>query len=226
MAFVVKRKIKFALSLLLSGNIKLVWEAFRRRIGSEEIAIGFRRDLSKDFAQPKSLLKISVRPAVPEDAAFFQDKRNDGLIEQFETCYVAETKDGIPCSRLWLIDASQNQKLQATWEGIFPELNPDEALIENVFTVPKFRGFGILPLVVDQVVKAGKQSGVRYALTFGELTNINTSRSFAYAGFDPFILRRKKWTFFVRRVSFEKIPQDILEQYEKETALYRRKREL
>lgn len=204
----------------------MVWEAFRRRLGSEEIAIGFRRDLDKVFAEPKSLMKITVRKAVPEDATYFQDRRNDGLIERFQTCYVALAKDGTPCSRLWLIDASQNELLQETWRGTFPELQPDEVLIENVYTVPKYRGFGILPLVVDQVVKAGKKSGIRYALTFGELKNTITSRSFTYAGFDPYILRRKKWRFFMRTISFEEIPADILKQYEAETAMYRQKREI
>lgn len=226
MSSIFKRKLQFAISLLRSGNIVLVWEAFRRRLGSEEIAIGFRRDLEKEFAEPKSLMKISVRKAIPEDAKYFQDRRNDGLIERFETCYVALTKEGIPCSRLWLIDASQNELLKDTWNATFPELQPDEVLIENVYTVPKYRGFGILPLVVDKVVKAGRKSGIRYALTFGELKNTITSRSFAYAGFDPYILRRKRWTLFIRRISFENVPADILEQYEKDTALYRQKREL
>lgn len=224
MASVIKRKLKYAITLLHLGDFKSLWDALARRIKSEEIAIGFRRDIEIDIPKPRSLKKISVIEAREEDAKFFDDKRNDGLIEQFDTCYVAITKDQIPCARLWLIDHSQNGKLKKAWGDIFPELERNEMLIENVYTIPKFRGFGILPVMVDEVVRTKVEEGIRYAITFGELKNKLTTRSFAYAGFEPYILRRKKWILFKRTITFEKVPADVMESFDKLTAFYKRKR--
>jgi GNAT superfamily N-acetyltransferase len=222
---ILKRKLHFTISLLHSGDLKSIWEAFKRRLKSEEIAYGFRRDLDLEYNRPKSLKKISIRKAIEQDAPFFKDRRNDGLIEQFETCYVAITPDNTPCCRLWLIDASQNEKLRNTWGETFPELKENEVLIENVFTIPKFRGFGILPVAVDEVVRIAKDKGLKYAITFGETKNDLTTRSFAYAGFDPYILRRKKWFLFRRTIHFEEVPEAYQKTYEKLTAVYRKRRE-
>lgn len=217
------RKLAFTIQLIKEGKIGLVWDALLRRFYSEEIALGFKRDLQINYRKPKTLMPVSIRRASVGDEQYFLDRRNDGLINKFETCYVAVNKEGIPCCRLWLIDASQNDALKLVWGNIFPKLKKEEVLIENVYTVPRFRGFGILPAVVDEVLKNGRELGARYALTFGELSNYNTSRAFAYAGFEPYILRRKKWFLFRKNISFDEIPEAVLKDYHKVVAAYKAK---
>lgn len=223
MDFKVRKKLIFTIGLIRTGNIKNVWDAFVRRIKSEEVAFGFKRDLSLKFAKPRSLISVSTREFQQGDEVYFKERKNDGLINEFQTCYVAVTKDGTPCFHLWLIDASQNEKLKKAWGNTFPTLSPDELLVENVYTVPKFRGMGIFPAVLHEIVDRSVDLGAKNLISFGEVSNVNMSRSFAYAGFEPFILRRKKWFFFKKSITFEGIPSDLMNEYYKYTNAYHAK---
>jgi GNAT superfamily N-acetyltransferase len=136
---------------------------------------------------------------------------------------VAVTKEGIPCFHLWLIDASQNEKLKKVWGDIFPRLNPDEFLVENVYTVPKFRGAGIFPAVLHEIAEKSKALGAKYLISFGETSNVNMSRSFAYAGFFPYVLRTKKNFLFNRSIFFKDIPDELMSDYNGYTAAFRAK---
>tara|TARA_R110002049_G_C9167516_1_gene561587 strand:+ start:4873 stop:5568 length:696 start_codon:yes stop_codon:yes gene_type:complete len=223
MFYKIKKKISFAIGLVGSGDIKNVWQAFVRRIKSEEVAYGFKRDLSEEFAKPRSLVKVSTRAYLPGDEHYFKERKNDGLINQFNTCYVGITKEGTPCCHVWLIDSSQNDKLKRAWGNTFPTINSDELLAENVYTVPKYRGMGIFPAVLDELVEKGIELGGKYIISFGEASNINMSRSFVYAGFQPYILRRKKWILFTKSINFEPISDKELKVFNKYTSAYRAK---
>lgn len=219
----IKAKLLFAIGLIGSGNIKYVWQAFVRRIKSEEVAYGFKRDLEVRYAKPRTLLKISTRVYKQNDGQFFTERKNDGLINEFHTCYVGVTKEGIPCCHLWLIDASQNEKLKKVWGNTFPTLGKHELLVENVYTVPKYRGLGIFPGFLDDIVEKGRALGAKSIISFGEASNINLSRSFVYAGFQPYIVRRKKWFLFRKSISFEQISEEEMRIFNTHTAAYKAK---
>lgn len=208
-----KKKLLYSFSLIKEGKLKLVWNALVRRINSEELAFGFKRDLNVKISKPRSLAKISIREAKEEDDHFFLDDSSDGRIKNFHTCYVAEDKNNIPCSRLWLIDSSQNTKLKSAWGNNFPQLKNDEILLEKVFTVPKYRGLGIFPIFLHTVSNKGLKMGANYAIGFGAVLNKNTSCSFRFAGFEPYILRRVRWFMFKKKTSYEVIPDYLLDDY-------------
>ena len=217
MSSTIKRKINFIFKLIKDAKLAFLWNAFLRRLYSEDVAFGFKRELDKEQIKPRVLLPFNTRPCKNSDIDFFLDNENDGLINDFETCYVATTKEGVPCFRLWVIGASQNKKLKDIWGRTFPQLLQDEVLIENVFTVPKFRGMGILPAVLYDVCETCKEHGAKYALTFGLASNNNTSRSYHYAGFYPYVLRKRKWFLFRKSITFEEIPKELMEKYNKLT---------
>ena len=204
-------------NLILKGRFGYLWKVFSDRIKFEELAFGFRRDLNVEIKEPKVLMPTSIREFIDEDQQYFKDNPNNGLIMKFDTCYVAINKNSVPCSRLWLIDSSQNKKLKEIWKGNFPELQKDEMLIENVFTVPKFRGMGIVSGFMHEISKKAKTLGMNYVITFGAVKNDNTTRAFAYAGFNPFVLRRVKWFLFKKSVTYEEIPDNLLDHYKKVT---------
>lgn len=218
-----KIKLAFAIDLVRNGNGKLVWKAFVRRMGADQLAYGFKRDLSVEYAKPRSLISISIREFQKGDEVYFKERQNDGQINEFHTCYVAVTKEGIPCCHLWLIDASQNGKLKRVWGDIFPRLNPDEFLVENVYTVPKYRGAGIFPAVLHEIAEKSKGLGAKYLLSFAETNNINISRSYVYAGFFPYVLRTKRNFLFKRSIFFNDIPDELMTDFNKHTAAYRAK---
>jgi hypothetical protein len=209
------QKIAMLPTLIKNGRIKYVWSAFLNRLYSKEIAFGFKRNLSLPFKKPRTLKPITIREFIKEDEPFFIDNPNNGLIEKFDTCYVGVTNEEIPCARVWLIDSSENKKLKDSWDGRFPQLNSDEVLLENVFTVPKFRGMGVIPAFLFDVAEKSKEQGAKYAITFGEVKNINTSRSYNYAGFSPYIVRTVSYFLFIKSIKYEEISNEYLDFYNK-----------
>jgi hypothetical protein len=208
-------KIALLPKLIKEGRAKYLWKAFLNRLYSKEIAFGFKRDLSIPYKKPRTLKPNTIRESIKEDDVYFIDNPNNGLINNFKTCYVGITKEEVPCARVWLIDSSENNKLKAIWGNRFPQLKPDEVLLENVFTVPKFRGMGIIPAFLYDVSEISKDLGATYAITFGEVKNINTTRSYSYAGFSPYIVRTVSYFLFIKSIKYEAVSSEYLEFYNK-----------
>lgn len=204
---------KVTRSLIDRGDYRFFWQIFKKKIYSTEMAFGFKLNLEQGVKLRKALIPINIRLSQKEDDIYFLDNKTTGLIERLKTCYIATNKEGIPCFRCWLIDHSQNNKLRQFWGNTFPPLNHDELLIENVFTNPKFRGLGIFPAVLGLVSEEGKKLGAKYTISFGEVSNKNTTRSMAYAGFKPYIYRKVDWFLFRKKVTFLPIPENLLKDY-------------
>ncbi|HLV15619.1 MAG TPA: hypothetical protein VKY41_10590 [Xanthomarina sp.] len=209
------KKIALLPKLIREGRAKYLWTAFLNRVHSKEIAFGFKRDLSVPYKKPRTLKPTTIREFQKEDAVYFVENPNNGLINNFHTCYVGITNENIPCARVWLIDSSQNKTLKATWGDRFPQLRPDEVLLENVFTVPKYRGMGVIPAFLYDVAEKSKELGARYAITFGEIKNINTSRAYNYAGFSPYIVRTVSYFLFIKSINYEEISSEHMDFYNK-----------
>ncbi len=211
-------RLKFYLNEFKKGKIKPFLKGLLKQIRHEKISLGFKLDLNKEQSIPKTLIKIDFRISQEGDEEFFNTYNpNNGLFNQLQTCYVATTKEGNLCFRCWLIDYSQNKKIKSFWKNTYPHLNEDEVLLENAITTPKFRGMGIHPNAMYQIAKKGKIFGAKFALSFVNLSNINSLKSFHYASFQPYNLRREKWLFFRKTVTFEEIPNEIIEYYNKVT---------
>ncbi|MEO8933327.1 MAG: hypothetical protein ABI295_03395 [Xanthomarina sp.] len=209
------RKMALVPKLIKEGQIKYLWTAFLNRLYSKEIAFGFKRDLSIPYKKPRTLKPITIREFQKEDDHFFVENPNNGLIYSFHTCYVGVTKESIPCARVWLIDSSQNHTLKDIWGARFPQLKPDEVLLENVFTVPKYRGMGVIPVFLFEVAEKSRDLGAKYVITFGEVNNINTSRSYDYAGFSPYIIRTVSYFLFIKSVKFQAVSDEKRTFYNK-----------
>ena len=210
-----KKKGEILSFLIKQGDVRFTLGLLGKKIYSQELAFGFKRDLSNDYSKRRALISINIRKYSHDDEIFFEDNMTTGLIEQMQTPYVATNKDGDPCFRCWMLDSSENGKLQEFWEGTFPILSSDEVLIENVFTVPKYRSMAVFPAALCELAEIYKEKGFKFAISFGETTNLNTTRSFAYTGFEPYILRIIKWRFFRKKIQFENIPDHLLEDYKK-----------
>src|SRR5205085_2898559 len=99
-----------------------------RRLYSNSVSIGLRRDLTVAFAAPAAKVPIQVRPLAPGDDLSFLDVNQSGLSDTqvfarlgqlrivrsgLQTCYVAMGPDGKPCYMQWLIPSSENDRLRA-----------------------------------------------------------------------------------------------------------------
>lgn len=211
-------RVSFVFDQIKRGELKSILKVISSRIYSEQLGFGFKRDLNKESKVPRSLLKINIRPFKDEDEEhFIMDTTNIELIKQVPTCYVAVTKEDIPCIRLWLINPSQNSKIKEFWGNTYPQLKDDEVLLESAFTIPKRRGLGLHSLVMYQVAEKGKESGANYAISFAPIENINSLRSFNYASFHPYIIRKEKYFLFNKTVTYHEISKELMDYYIKST---------
>jgi len=120
---------------------------------------------------------------------------------------VATTLDDQPCYMQWLVGASENEKLQKYFFGLHARLAPDEALMEDAFTVEAFRGQAIMPFAMARIAEKGRDLGVRWAITFVNHKNPAAMKGCKRAGFSPYLLRRETWRLFRRRVVFTPLPE-------------------
>lgn len=212
-------KIKSVLYFLKKGKLKFILNGIRKRIYSEIICLGVKRDLNNNFQSPDSKIKIKTRLFKKSDGIYFaHDNHNYGLIEEdIKNCYVATTINDIPCFRIWIMESSQNSKIQSFFPGNFPSLNKNELLVEAAFTLPEYRGNRILSTAINKIIE-NNNNRARYLLAFIDIKNVNSLKGYKHSGFDPYLLRVEKWFFFSKRVYFSDIPKEIQEKYLSDTS--------
>lgn len=210
--------ISFYFNQIYKGETKSVFKAIMDKIYSENLAFGFKYNLLENSSKPRVLIKTIIREFKNGDMHHFKmDKENNELIKQLPTCYVAVTKKGDPCFRIWYIDHKQNKKIKEFWGDTFPQLKKDEVLLESAFTVSKYRGMGLHPAIMIDILEKRKKKGIKYAFAFASIKNVNSIRSFYYASFHPYTLRREKWFLFKKSIIFEEIPNDLKVYHKKIT---------
>ncbi len=217
-------KISFALNLIKKGEFKSVLKGIAYKIYSEKVSFVLKRDSNLDHKITRSFVKFTFRLYKESDAEFFiEDQENIALIKQLPKCYVAVTEENIPCLRIWLLDSSQNEKIKEFWGDSYPQLKDDEVLTESVFTTPKYRGLGLMPAAMTLLAeKAKEEEGARHTITVTPKTNINSIRATSFAGFAPYAIRKENYFLFNKSVSFEDIPNNLMDYYNEITSIKRK----
>lgn len=72
-------------------------------------------------------------------------------------------------------------------------LAPDEIMLDSVYTVPAFRGRGLLPVVQRAILDDAKRQGYRYAYTHVEVDNVASIRGVRKTGFRPIGELHRLW---------------------------------
>jgi hypothetical protein len=190
-----------ALHLLAEGRLSALRGKLESRMRGglyrEDLSYGLRRDLRLPFAAPQAKIPIAVREARASDAdpLFSPDApgavpeeredlawRRELLATGLPTCFVAvDERDGTPCYAQWLMAAEQNDKIQAI--GSFPLLQPGEALLENAYTPPRYRGFGIMPAAMALIAERAVELSAWSVITFVHHDNIPSLKGCRKAGF-------------------------------------------
>lgn len=214
-------RLKNLLFLLKSGRFSQIFGRISFRLRSDSISFGLRRDLSVPFIPPAAQIPLTVRPLEQSDIPKIFDLDKPGLSEEdkqdllarlehihanIPTCYVAASSGNTPAYLQWLMGFEQNLKIQAHFNGIFPLLAPDEALLENAYTLKDFRGKGVMAAAMALLAERGKEIGARYVITFVGQNNVASLKGCKRAGFSPYLLRHEKWSLFRRSLSFVKLP--------------------
>lgn len=211
-------KIKLAFSLVFKGQFGFVARAVRNRFSSSHFAFGLKRDLTIPFSSPISDIDLSIRLYKTSDAKYFEmANTNKGLLAQnIPYCYVAINSNNEPCFMQWLIDYTQNDKIQDYFGNIFPLLKEDEALLEGAYVQPKNRGKHIMQAGIYKIIDNCNHKNARYIITFVEIHNIPSLRACSHSGFYPYTLRIEKWFLFNKKTTFVDIPKNLMKQYLKD----------
>lgn len=189
----------------------------RQPFRSEWISLGLSRDLTIPFPAPSAKIPLTVRPlqgrdcavlfdwadpTLPEEERALRKSRSELAAEGVGRPFVAVTDDDEPCYVQWLLSPDDNERLRAYFKGIFPRLDPDEALLEGAYTPAHYRGKGIMPAAMARIAEHGADLGARWIVTFVSEDNIPSLKGCHRAGFSPFVRRVERWSGLRRTVTF------------------------
>ncbi len=207
--------------LIKNHQMQEILKKIQSRFYSDHLSYGLRRDLTVPFETPESKIPITVRPLQDHDVPQLfdtDDPQDTGrsnwelvyrkfLNADIQTCYVGVTIDNTPCYTQWLVGPHHNDQMQKLFHGIYPRLAVDEALLENAFTLESYRGKRIMPCAMAQIAEKAHDIGARWVVTFVAHTNIPSLKGCERSGFMPYIMRRERWLFFRRQLSFTPLPE-------------------
>ncbi|MHC1560653.1 N-acetyltransferase family protein [Actinomycetospora sp. C-140] len=198
-------------------TIRPVYGAARRRLHSDVEAYGLRRDLSVPHTPPAAKITVSVRPMEDRDVAavleataqLSPDEKWDRatrrrLLEaRIGRPHVAVTEDDEACYTQWLFTSADNDDIARHFEGIFPRLDDDTALLEGAFTPVAWRGKGVMSAAMSRIAEKAGPLGARYVITFVGTDNPASLRGCEKANFFPYLRRTQKFRMGRQRVDFE-----------------------
>ena len=181
------------------------------------------RDLDVPFDPPEAKIPIAIRPLRDDDlpkllgldyttmserGPYVRMHRLNFADRGIGICYVAATVDDEPCYMQWLIPATQNADVKDYFHGIFPSLEPDEALLEYAFTPESYQRMGIMAAAMARIAERAVDVGARRVVTFVDGENVAALKGCRKAGFRPHLVRHDRWRFFLRSVTFGPLPPD------------------
>ena len=181
------RRFHSALSLLSQDGPSAFLKALSRKIATVETYIAFRLDLIDDPPPFVAAASLEIRRSTQEDFARFRAMphpfaRHAQFHDRFgiEECYLAFCRGRI-AHIAWIYYPDQAKKHPTP----FRILKPDEAAIANCVTLPEFRGQGIYPAVVRNLLQELKKQGYRRCYMYIETDNIASQRGVSKIGFKP-----------------------------------------
>jgi len=223
-------KINTIKTFIRHGHTSFLFQEIKRRIYSDDISLGLRRNLNKDINWTRECSTSNIREPQSSDILSFlnvnKHRINAKEIKErlirlamyhstIKTCYIVEISNSIPCHIIWVIDHKENEKMEAFFNGGFPPLKENELLVEGVYTPPTFRGKGIMVDVLSDFIKRSARDGKRHLLCFVKYRNMPSLKGFKRVGFEPYLIKKDRWRFFRRYVSFIQLEREYLEVWEK-----------
>jgi RimJ/RimL family protein N-acetyltransferase len=209
-----------------SGEVGVLAREAQRRFHSDWRHFGLRRDLEVPFQGPRAKIELTIRELQPDDVPKLLDMRAAQMAPRgpyvrmhrlrflrqgIGTCYVAaRTEDDEPCYMQWLMGAADNDRIAAYFDGIFPRLADDEALLEYAFTPERFQGQGIMAAAMTQIAERATSFGARRVITFVDHANLAALKGCHRAGFAEYLVRVDRWRLFRRSPEFGSLPADFL----------------
>lgn len=204
-------KIKTFFNLLIHGKFGYILKLLIQRTYSNTYSYFFKKDISiyKTITPPTTSVKFKLRTYKPSDSAYFKNLPWDDLLlnANIDTCYVAETLEGIPCYRQWFIEPSQNPKIKSFFGDNLPQLAPDECMFERVFVTKEYRGLNLAYTASYPLVLKALELGYKSAVGCIDVKNTRSLRAAVKTKAVPKKIQIAKWRFFKRRITYQDIPE-------------------
>jgi len=207
---------------LRSGELGVLADEAKRRFRSDWLHYGLSRDLDQPFEAPNAKFDLTIRPLRSTDVPKLLDMHSTEMAprgpyvrmhrlrflrEGIGTCWVAaRADDDEPCYMQWLIPATDDARVQSYFDGIFPHLEPGDALLEYAFTPERFQGQGIMAAAMARIAERAADLPARRVITFVDHTNIPALKGCHRSGFAEYVRRIDQWRGFRRTPRFEPLP--------------------
>jgi RimJ/RimL family protein N-acetyltransferase len=208
------KKMHYAFLLVRKGGTGVLLRQFFSRVHSTSVYAWLAKDLDPLNAPGAARTSFALQPASPEAfqriLARLSEERGQDVFEilrrvsfyerGFDACYLALTDSGDVCHIGWLLSARHNDLIRSQYPPGTDSLKVDEALVENIFTFPRYRGKGIMLAVLRQMEDLARQQGFRRVVAYVDTTNTPSLAGFNRAGYKPCGEEKEKRRFFrIRR---------------------------
>ena len=100
-----------------------------------------------------------------------------------KNCYVLKNKNDEIACMLWIIYPSENEIIKKHFNKKFNLLKENQVMLENVFTLPKFRGFGFSPTLTIEMLHLAKSQGYKNAIIYCKKDRIDSLNDIIRLGF-------------------------------------------
>jgi hypothetical protein len=184
-----------------AGNLSTFWSRVKKRIYSQQVYIGMKKELEDATYQPPCKFEFDLRLASQKyilEALYRAEKEREksvsALIAQrwyrqprFHRCYTAlasDTKD--LCSMQWLVLPQDIRSLSPEIQKQFAPLKDNECLLESSYVFDKYRDHGIMPWVIRKLGDTARTVGFKRMVTYVPLTDISSLGDCHKAGFQDF----------------------------------------
>lgn len=201
--------------IIAAGRVRPIVEELTRWTWFRDDYVGMERDLTVPHEAPPARVPIEVvkldeplakrlfsedgvDPVSALDLARRRRIWEDGL----PGAYVAIDDNDVPCYVQWAIPGEHADFVETYFGGRFPELGPDDLLLEGAWARPEARGKRIMAEAMDRITLDAAVSRHRRAITFVGVDNEPSLRGCRAAGYEVYIERQERWRFGSRRVTW------------------------
>ena len=170
-----------------------------RRIWSSQDSFGLACALD-DLPEPRAA-RIPVKMEAQEPATFtgfvkeqqhdLTDAEAEFIRQRVEMCgegvrtlYAALDPEGEAIYTQWLLKPGDETALHRAAPGYFPDLAPDETMVEGAYTFTNFRGHGAMGDGMHQLLEIAQATGATRCLTYVGFDNIASLRGCHKVGFE------------------------------------------
>jgi len=211
----VRSKVRQYGRMVAGGNIRPVFDGISRWTWSHDRAVGMERDLTMPFEAPTARVPIEVAKlddslakrlfsdqGLDPSATLDMESRRRFWQDGVPGAHVAIDDQGVPCFVQWAISGEHADFVKSYFGDGFPELRPNELLLEGAWARPEARGKRIMAEAMDRITITGASPGQRRAITFVGIENEASIRGCRSAGYEVYIERQETWRFGNRHVTW------------------------